>query len=775
MHELLEWMKLSRKVFVLWLVMVAFLTWFGVELIQERTTALKDEKYLETSNLMRNKLQTLISEKKESLILVSTALAQDERLKNALLSGTPDVLELDEIALALEQQSSLKNIWLHVVTHEGKSFYRSWTPKRGDDLTLIRPDMVAFLKDPKPSVSISTGLFDLTFKATVPIFHKGKLIGAFETISKVNSITQKMRHNDFDMVVLVDKKFRAQITDPFTGRFLQDYYVANLNAKERHLELIHAYNIENLLENAQSYVLFEDAGFLAHAYHVPDVTDKPMSYFVMLYDLDMIDMSDIYLMRDQLISIFMTVFVVILALFYYVNLNRRKQMMQTINTELEQKVKEKTKTLNHLAHHDILTGLPNRLLFMDRLDQAIKHAKRHSSTVFVLFLDLDRFKEVNDSMGHKAGDMLLQQITSVLKKNLREVDTIARLGGDEFTIILEELTQTQVEAVCEKLLESISTPFHIEGHEIYVTFSIGVSTYPANANNPDDLLRNADTAMYKAKRTGKNRYFFYDESLTVVTVNRAKLEHDLHRAIEYEEFEPYFQPKIDHLKKKIIGVEALVRWNHPRKGVLAPGTFVGLAQELGLMLVIDRWMLTHALTQVKKWQKSGIHVGKLALNVTVKQLEKPDFVEFVSDLLTRLDFDASYLELELTENEIMQDPQTVIIVLNELKKLGVGLSIDDFGTGYSSLAYLKRLPIDTLKIDKSFVDDLITDEEDKAIVGSIIAMAKSLHLDVIAEGVETHDQKALLCEMGCCWLQGYLYAKPLTSEAFEHFYHHFKG
>ncbi|MDP3267075.1 MAG: EAL domain-containing protein [Sulfuricurvum sp.] len=421
--------------------------------------------------------------------------------------------------------------------------------------------------------------------------------------------------------------------------------------------------------------------------------------------------------------------------------------------------------LAYRADHDELTELPNRRLFLDRLDQAIKHAERSGRHVAVLFIDLDHFKEINDSLGHLIGDQVLIHVARMIQTHFRDIDTIARLGGDEFSLIIDSLEGIEsVSTVAEKLVTLLQHPICIDKRELYVTCSIGISIYPNDGELPENLLRNADSAMYKAKSEGRNSYQFYTEDMTQKALERVALEADLRRALEREEFRVYYQPQVNGISGQLIGMEALVRWQHPELGLVSPVKFIPLAVETGLIILIDRFVMRTGMMQLKQWHDEGLNPGILALNLTIKQLKQDDFISMLQEMMEDTGCLPKWLELEVTEGEVMQNPEQAVRVLKQVSVLGIKLAIDDFGTGYSSLAYLKRLPVDKLKIDQSFVREIPGDEEDVAIVGAIIALSKSLHLDIIAEGVETQEQKEFLTANGCEQIQGYLYGRPMRAE-----------
>jgi diguanylate cyclase (GGDEF)-like protein/PAS domain S-box-containing protein len=424
--------------------------------------------------------------------------------------------------------------------------------------------------------------------------------------------------------------------------------------------------------------------------------------------------------------------------------------------------------IKHLAYHDALSGLPNRLLFKDRLTVAISRAQRDKTRLAVLFLDLDRFKVINDSLGHNVGDQLLQSVAWRVQSCLRDSDTVARLGGDEFTLLLPHLIHSEDAArVAEKLLEAIRNPITIEGREFFITTSIGISLFPEDGNDAETLIKNADTAMYQAKEQGRDNYQLFNAFVNAKALQRITLEHGLRKALASQELVIYYQPIFDLRLSRITGMEALLRWNHPEFGIVPPADFIPLAETAGLMVPIGLWVLRTACMHVKSWHDRGYKNLSLAVNLSVSQLQHPDLVERVGHVLAETGMPARLLELEITESSAMHNPENSIRTLYDLKKLGLRISLDDFGTGHSSLSYLKRFPIDTLKIDQSYVRDITTDPDTAAIVSAIIAMTHSLRLKVIAEGVEFADQAQLLKRYSCDQMQGFLIKEPVPAEEFE--------
>lgn len=427
-------------------------------------------------------------------------------------------------------------------------------------------------------------------------------------------------------------------------------------------------------------------------------------------------------------------------------------------------IKQSQEKLDHMAHHDPLTALPNRLLFHDRLQHALLRAGRDQEQLAILFIDLDRFKNVNDTLGHHVGDELLQKVAGQLAARLREGDTLARLGGDEFIVLLErvdgEFGATQV---AEKLMTMFDQPFTVAGHELFVTCSVGISLYPDDALDLNMLIRNADVAMYQAKARGRNGYRFYAPSMTGEGVERLRLETYLRRSLEKNEMFLNYQPQVEIDTGRLVGVEALVRWNHPELGLVPPARFIPLAEDSGFINQLGKWVLDEACRQMMRWQAQGLRVPKMAVNLSVKQFERGSIAGMVADILAETGLEPQRLQLEVTESVIMNTGDALGFI-NDLHAIGVGLAIDDFGTGYSSLAYLKQLPVQTLKIDRSFIKDISTDVNDEAIAIAIIQLGKSMHLSVIAEGVETQEQAAFLLRHGCKLAQGYLYSRPVLAQ-----------
>ena len=455
---------------------------------------------------------------------------------------------------------------------------------------------------------------------------------------------------------------------------------------------------------------------------------------------------------------------------------RALRMHGTIQDITERKRTEEQ--IRHLAFYDSLTSLPNRMLFKEQLNQALQSARREERYVAILFLDLDNFKRVNDTLGHTVGDLLLQDVGARLAQCIRAEDsiarnpsdqanlTVARLGGDEFTVLLGRIANTQDAAkVAQRILDSLAEPILVDGHELFVSTSIGIAVYPFDGEETETLIKNADAAMYHAKSTGRSRYYFYNPSMNATALEKLNLERSLRKALERGEFVLYFQPLVHGETGEIIGNEALLRWNHPERGLVLPGEFIPLAEETGLIVPIGHWAIETACKQNMQWQQSGLPCVPVMVNLSSLQFHDPKFVFKVEEILNATKLPPRYLTLELTESILIHDSEHNMATLLDLRRLGIGLSIDDFGTGFSSLNYLKRFPVDHLKIDQSFVRDITHDASNSAIALAIIALARSLNLGVVAEGVETPEERDFLRNNGSPNMQGFLFCEPQPAAA----------
>lgn len=430
--------------------------------------------------------------------------------------------------------------------------------------------------------------------------------------------------------------------------------------------------------------------------------------------------------------------------------------------------KQSEELIHHLAYHDALTDLPNRRMYTQHLSREIMQAKRFQSNLAVLFLDLDRFKDVNDSFGHDVGDLLLVEAANRLKACLRPNDVAARLGGDEFTVLLSQLTdREEAAALANRIMEALQRPFILQDHSFNVSCSIGIALYPQDGDNADDLLKRADTALYTVKSRGKNGYDFFDPTMEAKSLERILMENELRKAIEQEQFQIYYQPKIDIATDTLTGMEALVRWVHPELGVIPPNRFIPIAEETGMIIALGEWILRQACRQNKIWHDQG-YLLKVSVNLSARQIYQKDLVEMIKQILAETELAAEWLELEITES-IFVKMEEATAVLQQIRDIGIHISIDDFGTGYSSFSYIKSLPVDTIKIDASFIRDIHHNQESQAIVKAIVTIAQSLNMNVIAEGIELNDQAAALQKNGCDHGQGYLFSRPLATDDFERY------
>jgi diguanylate cyclase (GGDEF)-like protein len=477
------------------------------------------------------------------------------------------------------------------------------------------------------------------------------------------------------------------------------------------------------------------------------------------------------------------IFLVLLTLLIGIYEHREvviKHQLSVLNDSLEERVREKTSSLlqqknayQELAYYDTLTKLPNRVHFFERLKHSIRKSKRNKVSLAVLFIDLDNFKSINDLHGHYFGDEVLKIIASRLKKHSRESDTLARLGGDEFTLILEDIKDvSMVGIVAQNLKQAVTVPINLQGHELHITVSIGISLYPKDSEDADELTKHADTAMYSAKKDGRNLFHFYKSSMTDALLNYLTMETYIRRGLENDEFIVYYQPQIDARTSKLVGLEALVRWKHPQRGIVPPSEFIPVAESSSLIIPLGERVLSCVVKDMQHWHGIGFDPGTVSVNLSVKQLSDKHLISRIKKALKTIDFRQKWLELEITESFTFQNPKQAIGLLKKIRSLGVLLAIDDFGTGFSSLSYLKKLPVTKLKIDQSFVKEIPRKAEDAILVRSILSMVENFKLDVIAEGVETKEQMDFLLQEGCNKMQGYFFGRPISADEIEKLFLH---
>jgi diguanylate cyclase (GGDEF)-like protein/PAS domain S-box-containing protein len=577
----------------------------------------------------------------------------------------------------------------------------------------------------------------------IPIYLNKKITGVYSIIKDITEHISA-QHN----LVEAEAKYRSLVENSQVGVYiLQDGKIVYVNPR---LCEMTGYTYDEVIGfNLTNLILPED---------LPIVHENVQK----LFNNEMISMTDQFriVCRDKRI--------VSLEVFgSKIEYEGKDAIIGTIIDITDRKNTEQM--IKHMAYHDQLTDLPNRYLLKEKVDELIRESSEYDNVFAVLFLDLDRFKIVNDTMGHEIGDKLLIEVSSRLRDCLDEKDIISRYGGDEFTILLPQSTVDRAREVAKGILTTLSNPLQLNYHEVFVTPSIGISMFPEHGFTYDMLIKHADLAMYFAKSLGKNNYQFYTNDLIDQSQHELDLEIKLRKALERNEFILYYQPQINLQTNQIIGAEALIRWVHPEKGLISPAEFIPVAEETGLIIQLGEWALRTACYQNKKWQDKGLRPITIAVNISAKQFFQSNLAEIVEKILFETGLEARYLELEITESMTM-DVERAITTLVDLKKIGVKVSMDDFGTGYSSLNYLKRFPIDKLKVDQSFIRDSTTDPNDETIVKTIIAMAHNLKLQVIAEGVETKEHVYFLLEQKCTEAQGYFFSKPVSTKEFEKLY-----
>ncbi|MDF1876345.1 EAL domain-containing protein [Sulfurimonas sp. SAG-AH-194-L11] len=569
------------------------------------------------------------------------------------------------------------------------------------------------------------------------LVNEGKVYGFINITTAISYLIQKEGFENIKIAGKLPFGFKIAIGTNKDKVILRDIFQKLINNTDKNaIETINAKGVSLLIEEVQDYTL---------AYQI-------LLFFALL------TLAFVY--RQYLLKKLNTSLVE--------KIQTKTAELQELNKVLEKKVQDRTQELTHQAHYDSLTQLPNRVLFHQKLLEAINEVKDTQKFVALFFIDLDRFKEINDSFGHHIGDEILCYVANKLSAVISKEDTLARLGGDEFTVILRNLNSVEeANPVAQALLDILKEPIKHNSHLLYLSASIGISIYPTDDTDINNLIKNADAAMYKAKEDGRNNFRFYSHKLTQKAFSKVILQGELKEAIINKEFIVYYQPQIDARTDMLIGFEALVRWNHPSKGILSPFHFIKSAEETGLIIEIDQEVMTQAMKDFSSWIQKGLKPGHLSLNLETQHLAHAQYIETLKRNIKQHNFNPEWLELEVLESDVMKNADEAISKLNLIHDLGIKISIDDFGTGYSSLSYLKKLPIDKLKIDKSFIDDVPQDEEDTSIVKAIIALGNSLNLEIIAEGVETLKQKEFLLEHDCYNMQGYLYAKPMSKDDVE--------
>lgn len=709
--------------------------------------------------------ENIFNELKERYSGYAKELLSDPEILNAFANAERQ--ELYRLCEPIYKNLKKNDKYLYIMnfyTPNNHTFLRLHKPERfNDDLSGFRKMLVKANETKEAQYGVEVGKYGIFFRAMLPVFKDGVHIGAFDFGVDVKYLISKLSILNINTpVLLVTKKSVEPIykydDNPahYLDEFTNGYSIVKFDASRDDGVSIVDILDNKIIKNSNYIVNVNSIDYLLYrGYDMYDYENSSIGHLIFMEKMDYY-MNTIVFVRWVSVLTTILLMVVIIMLMYKLISDYAKEIM--IQKDI----------LDYRTHHDSLTGLANRVLFNDRLTQAIEMAKRHKNSFALLYIDLDRFKQINDSLGHVIGDEILKIISKRVREVMRKEDTISRLGGDEFAVLAQDLIKGEnASALAQKIISSISEVIHIENHTLYLTSSIGISIYPQDGTEPDNLLKNADAAMFRAKDEGRNNFQYYSADMTQLAFERVVMEASIRKALSNDEFVVYFQPQVEGNTDRIIGMEALVRWEHPEAGVVFPDKFMPLAQETGLILAIDQKVMKSAMVKMAKWYKMGLEPGVLALNLSIKQLSQVDCMDKLLQLMMESGCRPEWLELEVTEGEIMKNPQNAIDVLKKISQIGVKLAVDDFGTGYSSLSYLKRLPIDKLKIDKSFIDGLPYDDEDVSIARAIIALAQSLKLDVIAEGVETKEQRDFLIQNGCSNIQGYYYSKAIPAAQME--------
>ena len=713
-----------------------------------------------------DKLDLAISQQSETLLAIEKIIIKDPQLRRALINKDHEFL----LSLYQEEFEYLKsNLDItHFYFHDASliNILRLHQISRSGDV-INRATALNAQVSGLPSTGLELGVMGtFTLRAIHPVFSDGILIGYIELGTEIEDLSRNVVEDELHewMVILnksqVDRNEwqegmsllgRENNWDQFGQVVLSTSSISDIPVDWRIAinEASHSgLSVEVLSETEQGFWRMANVNLF-------DIKDENIGQLLIFYNITEFQNATV---RFILTSIFLMVFLISLLLSYlYFSLRK-----------VDHKIKSNQLALQHLANNDVLTGLANRKLLQDRLDHALSIGKRQDVSVAIMFMDLDHFKDINDSYGHTIGDELLIAVTKRLKKIIREGDTFARNGGDEFVFILEHLESAQyVSRVAHKIIQSFEQPFCLSNGEISTSISVGISIYPQDGDNKEILLRNADSAMYKAKGNGRNKFVFYDLKLTEDIQYRVSLKNNLRYALKNNELVLHYQPQFDLHSGKVVGVEGLARWTHSMLGNIPPSEFIPLAEQSGLIHDLGKWSLTELCRQGRQWIDKGLEFGKLSVNLSCLQFQGKELYETITRIIDETGFPADRLAIEVTETSLMENMDQAIQLLTRLKALGVTLAIDDFGTGYSSLSYLKKLPIDLLKIDRCFIKDIPNNKDDVAIVNTIISLSKNMGLDIIAEGVETRDQIEFLQKTSCQTVQGNYYSEAISAEKIE--------
>jgi len=683
---------------------------------------LKDDIYFKSAKELAYDFEKSINEKRKEVSIAAAIMSQFSPENNA------------KVALTLKRYSLFNNIDFSYEEELNKK------PEK-----IIETDVLFHKDTPYITITASAPFYD----------KKGKHLRKLITKVNFDALSMHFDAKHYSAIAIVDTNESRYLSNPF--------YFSNL------VETINIMPREEM-SHLSRYIVDKRSGLLISAFELSNLNPEHKVKIIIAKKLQDIDLSSVDKEIERIILMAILLFLLLVLLLYKVFITNYSKSVGDYYEDLLDDLAEKdleiqrqADVIKFIAMNDPLTGLDNKVSLTNKLDSIISDAKINDEQVGIVFLDLDKFKKINDVYGHDIGDILLQKVADRLRECAHKDDIVARISGDEFVLVETKMTDVSNTNLIEKIIFAMKKPFYIKNKDIHITFSIGRSILGKDGNDVDTLLKNAETAMYISKDIGPNNYISYNESMGKMSKKRLELDKNIRNALKNEEMVPYYQPKIDARTNKIIGLETLIRWKDAKKGIIYPSEFIPFCQESDLIIDIDRYMLTHSMRQVLKWQQEGLDVGKLSVNISTKKLEKGNFVSELKQIILDEKFNPEYLELEILESQIMNNPKRSSKILNDLKELGVSISIDDFGTGYSSLSYLKELPIDRIKIDRSFVIDLPHNKDSVSIVKTIIALAKNLNLDIIAEGVETKEQLDFLFAQGCVNIQGYYFSKPLSA------------
>lgn len=672
--------------------------------------------------------------------------------------------------LAKDTLSSLSVFILFIVF-----IYESHKKRRGRSITILNIDIIIimcisvvftweFIISPNLTTISGTNIFITMFYISYPIVYLGNLGAA---IMLFNCLDKKDPQKKGVLVLAIAFLIMYIANIGYTYLLTSDMYISG--------------NLVDPLWTIYDFLLLVGViEYISPKYIVKneksqkEYKDSNLELNLVLPGLSIASLFIFVTIRPNIVAwIFFGISITLLNIRQYlIDIDKKSLILELeeLNRCLEKKVQERTKEIYEVAYYDYLTGLANRRLFEDKVNKLMREVDETDTKLSIMLLDLDRFKAVNDTYGHTFGDLLIKEIAEILKELSDEDFIIARQGGDEFAIAMIELdNKNRAENLAEKILEKFMRPIKLENRIVYTTISMGIASYPSDGKDYEDIIRFADFAMYNSKHLGRNTYSFYEDSMFKSISKRITFERELHNAIDKEQFILHYQPQVDTITKKVIGLEALIRWNHPTQGIISPFQFIDIAEETGLIGPIGIWVLETACKQTKKWHEKGYKNLKIGVNISAHQFEQENFVDIVRRVLIDTNLEPKYLDLEITESIAMKNEIAVITKLKKLKKLGVKVSMDDFGTGYSSLSYLNRFPIDTLKIPREFIKDIKPYHDKRNVIEAIIAIAKNLNLSIIAEGVENKTQLKFLKDRDCDFIQGYLFSKPLPEEDVEEF------